>query len=400
MLVCVDRTETRRGRNARSTAAEPRHICTARRRLSRFGSQYICATRLRGRYGDRHRPAHRQGRRVAASRRATTRAADTATLAQITPANAKNLHVSWTFSTGVLRGHEGQPLVVGNTMYIITPYPNVAYAHRSHAAGLSAQVEVPAGERAGGGGHRLLRRRESRRVVRRRQDRLQSARRTHRRRGRRHRHRAVATKMGDINRGETITMAPIVVKGKVIVGSSGGEMGVRGWIAALDLGTGKQLWRAYNVGPDSDIKVGPRFKPFYAAGPRRERCGGSSWPGDIVEGGRRHGVGMDLVRPRSSTSSITARPTPARGTASSAPATTSGARRSSRATPTPARWCGPFSRRRTTSGTTTRSMRIFSSTCRSTARRARRSCTSTATASPTRWIAQPARCCSPSRSCR
>ena len=49
-------------------------------------------------------------------------------LAEITPANAKNLRVAWTFSTGVLRGHEGQPLVVGNTMYMITPYPNVAYA--------------------------------------------------------------------------------------------------------------------------------------------------------------------------------------------------------------------------------------------------------------------------------
>ena len=49
-------------------------------------------------------------------------------LAQITPDNAKNLHVSWTFSTGVLRGHEGQPLVVGNTMYLVTPYPNVSYA--------------------------------------------------------------------------------------------------------------------------------------------------------------------------------------------------------------------------------------------------------------------------------
>src|SRR5438552_1211813 len=49
-------------------------------------------------------------------------------LSQITPDNAKNLHVSWTFSTGVLRGHEGQPLVVDKTMYIITPYPNVAYA--------------------------------------------------------------------------------------------------------------------------------------------------------------------------------------------------------------------------------------------------------------------------------
>ena len=43
------------------------------------------------------------------------------------------------------------------------------------------------------------------------------------------------TQLGDLNRGETITMAPIVVKDRVIVGSSGGEMGVRGWIAALDL---------------------------------------------------------------------------------------------------------------------------------------------------------------------
>src|SRR5829696_3294726 len=49
-------------------------------------------------------------------------------LAEITPSNAKNLRAAWTFSTGVLRGHEGQPLVVNNTMYLVTPYPNVAYA--------------------------------------------------------------------------------------------------------------------------------------------------------------------------------------------------------------------------------------------------------------------------------
>ena len=49
-------------------------------------------------------------------------------LGQITPANASKLQVSWTFSTGVLRGHEGQPLVVNNTMYLVTPYPNVSYA--------------------------------------------------------------------------------------------------------------------------------------------------------------------------------------------------------------------------------------------------------------------------------
>ena len=49
-------------------------------------------------------------------------------LSSITPQNAANLRVSWAFSTGVLRGHEGQPLVVGNTMYVVTPYPNVSYA--------------------------------------------------------------------------------------------------------------------------------------------------------------------------------------------------------------------------------------------------------------------------------
>ena len=57
------------------------------------------------------------------------------------------------------------------------------------------------------------------------------------------------TKLGDINKGETITMAPLVVKGKVLVGNSGGEMGVRGWVTALDENTGKIVWRAYSTGP-------------------------------------------------------------------------------------------------------------------------------------------------------
>ena len=56
------------------------------------------------------------------------------------------------------------------------------------------------------------------------------------------------TKLGDINLGETITMAPLVVKGKVLVGNSGGEMGVRGWLTALDENTGKIAWRAYSTG--------------------------------------------------------------------------------------------------------------------------------------------------------
>lgn len=69
--------------------------------------------------------------------------------------------------------------------------------------------------------------------------------------------------MGDINKGETMTMSPIVVKGKVLTGNSGGELGVRGWIAALDAGDGKVLWKAYSTGPDAEVLVGPEFRPFY-----------------------------------------------------------------------------------------------------------------------------------------
>ena len=49
-------------------------------------------------------------------------------LSEINTENIKNLKVAWSFSTGVLRGHEGEPLVVGNTMYVHTPFPNIVYA--------------------------------------------------------------------------------------------------------------------------------------------------------------------------------------------------------------------------------------------------------------------------------
>src|SRR4051812_7777671 len=49
-------------------------------------------------------------------------------LSDINTDTVKNLKVAWTFSTGVLRGHEGGPLVVGSTMFVHTPYPNIVYA--------------------------------------------------------------------------------------------------------------------------------------------------------------------------------------------------------------------------------------------------------------------------------
>jgi PQQ-dependent dehydrogenase (methanol/ethanol family) len=88
------------------------------------------------------------------------------------------------------------------------------------------------------------------------------------------------TKVGDINIGETMTMAPLVVKGKVLIGDSGGEMGVRGWLKALDANSGKVLWTAYHTGPDSEVLIGPNFKPHYAQDQGKD-LGVSTWPSDM-----------------------------------------------------------------------------------------------------------------------
>lgn len=87
------------------------------------------------------------------------------------------------------------------------------------------------------------------------------------------------TKLGNINKGETMTMAPLVVKDKVLVGNSGGEFGVRGWIVALDVNTGKEAWRAYTTGPDADVLIGPNFKPFYKQDQGKD-LGMTTWPPD------------------------------------------------------------------------------------------------------------------------
>lgn len=85
------------------------------------------------------------------------------------------------------------------------------------------------------------------------------------------------TKLGDINRGESMTMAPLVVKDKVLVGNSGGEFGVRGWLTALDSDSGKIAWRAYSTGPDADVLIGLNFKPFYDHD-RGQDLGVTTWP--------------------------------------------------------------------------------------------------------------------------
>jgi PQQ-dependent dehydrogenase (methanol/ethanol family) len=84
-------------------------------------------------------------------------------------------------------------------------------------------------------------------------------------------------KLADINKGESVTMAPLVVKGKVLVGVSGGEFGVRGWLQALDAGSGKVVWKAFHTGPDKDVLIGPDFHPYYAMDQGKD-LGVKSWP--------------------------------------------------------------------------------------------------------------------------
>ncbi len=87
------------------------------------------------------------------------------------------------------------------------------------------------------------------------------------------------TKLGRHQSGRIDDDGALIVKGKVIVGNSGGEFGVRGWLAGLDADTGKIAWRAYATGPDKDVLIGPNFKPFYADD-RGTDLGVKTWPGD------------------------------------------------------------------------------------------------------------------------
>jgi len=209
-------------------------------------------------------------------------------LDEITTGNVGNLRLAWTFETGILRGQEAAPLVVNNTMYVVTPFPNMLYAldltkpgapmkwvykprPMAAAQGVACCDVVNRGASYADG-----------KIVYNTLD-----------------NHTVAvdaatgkelwnTKVGEINLGESLTMAPLIVKNKVIIGNSGGEFGIRGWVTALDLGSGRIVWRAYHTGPDSAVKIGPRFKPFYAED-RKPDLGVKTWPGDTWKTG---GAGM------------------------------------------------------------------------------------------------------------
>jgi lanthanide-dependent methanol dehydrogenase len=206
-------------------------------------------------------------------------------LNQINSTNVQNLHIAATMSTGIPHGHEGAPLVVGKTLYMVTPFPNNLIALDLTQSGFPQKWIFrpnPDPESQGVACCDIVNRGASYgdgKIV---YDTLDDT--------------TVAvdansgklvwkTKVGDIREGETTTGAAFIVKNTVFVGDSGGELGVRGRLTALDLKTGKILWRAFNSGSDADALIGPDFKPFYAKDQGKD-LGINTWtPGQWKMGG-------------------------------------------------------------------------------------------------------------------
>jgi PQQ-dependent dehydrogenase (methanol/ethanol family) len=199
-------------------------------------------------------------------------------LDQINRSNVKKLEVAWTFSTGVLRGHEGGPLVIGNMMYVHTPFPNIVYAlDLDHDGKIAWKYEpkqdpstvpvmccdtVSRGPAYADGMIFLAQAdtavvaldaktgKEIWRVV-----------------------------NGDPKLGQTNTATVLPVKDKILVGISGAEFGVRGYITAYEMKTGKLAWRAYSTGPDKEMLVDPE-KTMSLGKPIGKDSSLKTWTGD------------------------------------------------------------------------------------------------------------------------
>jgi len=200
-------------------------------------------------------------------------------LDQINSKNVHNLQVAWTFSTGVLRGHEGGPLILGDTMYVQTPFPNKVFAINLNDQTLMWRYEpvqdpdvipVMCCDTVNRGlayadGKIFLQQADTTLVA------LDA------KTGK----EVWKQKVGDPKKGETNTNAPLVIKDMIITGISGGEFGVRGRATAYNIADGKMVWQAYSVGPDKDILFDPN-KTIEGATqkPVGENSSLKTWEGD------------------------------------------------------------------------------------------------------------------------
>jgi alcohol dehydrogenase (cytochrome c) len=197
------------------------------------------------------------------------------TLTDITPNNAATLTEEFSVATGAIGAHEGGPLVVGSTMYVVTPWPNkliaLDLAHNGAVLWTYSGAQTAAGAGKNGRGNRGPAYANGMVVYCELDGHVVAVNATTGK-------LAWATQVFDPNvTQETLPIAPIIVNNKVIIGDAMSEMGARGMVRALDLNTGKLLWKAYNTGPDSDVLIDASFKPFYAKDQGKD-LGKTSWP--------------------------------------------------------------------------------------------------------------------------
>ena len=199
-------------------------------------------------------------------------------LSQINRDNVGKLQVAWTFSTGVLRGHEGGPLVIGDVMYVHTPFPNIVYALDLNDDGRviwkyepkqdPSVIPVMCCDTVNRGvayadGRIFLAQADTTVVA------LDA-----------NTGQVIwQVKNGDPSKGETMTSAPLVYKDKVYVGISGGEFGVRGHLTAYNVADGSLAWRGWSTGPDDEMLVDPE-KTTHLGKPIGADSSLKSWEGD------------------------------------------------------------------------------------------------------------------------
>ena len=203
-------------------------------------------------------------------------------LKQITTANVKDLQVAWTFSTGVLRGHEGNPLVIGHVMYVHSAFPNKVFALDLSKPGAPQIWQFTPEQPADvipiaccdvvnrglayspkydrlfiellSGDLLALDAKTGKQVYR--------------------------VKSADYKKGETMTNAPLVVGDVVVTGISGGEFGVRGRVTAFSAVDGKEMWRGYSTGPDKDVLITANTLKSPYPTDQGTDLGVSTWQGD------------------------------------------------------------------------------------------------------------------------
>ena len=204
-------------------------------------------------------------------------------LTQITTGNVSQLKEEFSFRTGVKAGHQGAPLVVGSTMYVVGPFPNKLFALDLTRPGRTRWVFDPKADEYAKGvaccdivnrgavfanGKVIYNALDNTTVA---VDAVTGQ-------------QLWRTKLGDPRTGQTMVMGPLVVRDKAFVGNSGAELGLRGWVAALDVNTGREVWRAWSTGPDTDARIGARFHPFYGKD-QGTNLGVTTWPGTLWKQG-------------------------------------------------------------------------------------------------------------------